>query len=69
MKTKIFCDIADISSIKKFNNKPIVKGSQLIQAMRKVVQKITNRTLKKYLKFAEINQFLLKCLLISKIYD
>jgi len=26
MKTKIFCDIADISSIKKFNNKPIVKG-------------------------------------------
>ena len=26
MKTKIFCDIADISSIKKFNNKSIVKG-------------------------------------------
>ncbi len=26
MKTKIFCDIADISSIKKFNDKPIVKG-------------------------------------------
>lgn len=26
MNTKIFCDIADISSIKKFNNKPIVKG-------------------------------------------
>ena len=26
MKTKIFCDIADISSIKKFNNKKIVKG-------------------------------------------
>ena len=26
MKTKIFCDIADLSSIKKFNNKKIVKG-------------------------------------------
>ena len=26
MNTKIFCDIADISSIKKFNKKPIVKG-------------------------------------------
>ena len=26
MYTKIFCDIADISSIKKFNNKSIVKG-------------------------------------------
>ncbi len=26
MNTKIFCDIADISSIKKFNNKLIVKG-------------------------------------------
>ena len=24
--TKIFCDIADISLIKKFNNKKIVKG-------------------------------------------
>ena len=26
MNTKIFCDIADISSIKKFNKKQIVKG-------------------------------------------
>ena len=26
MSTKIFCDIADISSIKKFNKKSIVKG-------------------------------------------
>ena len=26
MKTKIFCDIADLSSIKKFNKKKIVKG-------------------------------------------
>ena len=26
MNTKIFCDIADITSIKKFNNKSIVKG-------------------------------------------
>ena len=26
MNTKIFCDIADISSIRKFNNKSIVKG-------------------------------------------
>ena len=26
MKTKIFCDIADISTIKRFNKKKIVKG-------------------------------------------
>ena len=26
MNTKIFCDIADLSSIKKFNKKQIVKG-------------------------------------------
>ena len=26
MITKIFCDIADLSSIKKFNKKIIVKG-------------------------------------------
>ena len=26
MKTKIFCDIADIKTIKKFNKKKIVKG-------------------------------------------
>ena len=26
MKTKIFCDIADLYSIKKFNNKSIVRG-------------------------------------------
>ena len=26
MKTKIFCDIADLNSIKKFNNNKIVKG-------------------------------------------
>ena len=26
MATKIFCDIADLSSIKKFNKKNIVKG-------------------------------------------
>src|SRR6056300_664738 len=26
MNTKIFCDIADISSIKRFNKKQIVKG-------------------------------------------
>ena len=26
MKTKIFCDIADIKTIKKFNRKKLVKG-------------------------------------------
>ena len=26
MKTKIFCDIADIKTIKKFNKKKLVKG-------------------------------------------
>ena len=26
MKTKVFCDIAELSTIKKFNKKKIVKG-------------------------------------------
>ena len=32
MNTKIFCDIADLSSIKKFNKLNIVKVLQLILA-------------------------------------
>ena len=32
MNTKIFCDIADIPSIKKFNKKQIVKGFTTNQA-------------------------------------
>ena len=63
MTIKIFCDIADISLIKKFNNKSIVKGFTTNPTlMRKAEQKIINLTLNKYLKFAGINQFLLKYL-------
>ena len=32
MKTKIFCDIADLDSIKKYNKKDIVKGSAGVRA-------------------------------------
>ena len=46
---KIFCDIADLDLIKKFNKKKIGKGFTTNPSlMRKVVQKIINRTQKKY---------------------
>ena len=32
MTTKIFCDIAELDQIKRFNKKKLVKGLQLIQA-------------------------------------
>ena len=40
--TKIFCDIAELSKIKKFNKKKIVKGFTTNPSLiRKAVQKTT----------------------------
>ena len=67
MNTKIFCDIADLNLIKKFNKKKIVKGFTTNPSlMRKAGAKTINYIQKKYLKFVKINQFLLKYLLMIK---
>ena len=51
MSIKIFCDIADISLIKKFNNKPIVKGFTTNPSlMRKAGAKDYSKYSKKILK-------------------
>ena len=55
MNTKIFCDIADISSIKKFNNKSIVKGFTTNPSlMRKAGAKDYKSYSKKILKVCRI---------------
>jgi transaldolase len=52
MKTKIFCDIADLSSIKKFNKKNIVKGFTTNPSlMRKAGAKDYKSYSKQILKF------------------
>ena len=49
MKTKIFCDIAELDLIKRFNKKKIVKGFTTNPSlMRKQELKITNLTPRKY---------------------
>ena len=54
MNTKIFCDIADISSIKKFNNKSIVKGFTTNPSlMRKAGAKNYKSYSKQILKFCK----------------
>ena len=54
MNTKIFCDIADISSIKKFNNKSIVKGFTTNPSlMRKAGAKDYKSYSKEILKFCK----------------
>ena len=54
MNTKIFCDIADISSIKKFNNKSIVKGFTTNPSlMRKAGAKDYKSYSKKILKICD----------------
>ena len=54
MNTKIFCDIADISSIKKFNKKQIVKGFTTNPSlMRKAGAKDYKLYSKKILKFCK----------------
>ena len=54
MITKIFCDIADLSSIKKFNKKIIVKGFTTNPSlMRKAGAKDYESYSKKILKFCK----------------
>ena len=63
MTTKIFCDIADLTLIKKFNKKKIVKGFTTNPSlMRKAGAKDYRSYSKKYLKFVKKNQYLLKYL-------
>ena len=66
MSIKIFCDIADLNLIKKFNNKKIVKGFTTNPSlMRKAGAKTINYTRNKYLEFVKINLFHLKYLLMT----
>ena len=54
MKTKIFCDIADLTTIKKFNKKKIVKGFTTNPSlMRKAGAKDYKSYSKKILKFCK----------------
>ena len=63
--TKIFCDIADINEIKKFNKKKIVKGFTTNPSlMRKAGAKDYTKYSKDILAVTEINQFLVKYLQI-----
>ena len=64
--TKIFCDIADIKFIKKFNKKKIVKGFTTNPSlMRKAGAKNYKIIQKKFLKFVNLNLYLLKFLLMT----
>ena len=66
MNTKIFCDIADLSSIAKFNKKNIVKGFTTNPSlMRKAGAKDYKSYSKKIPIICNINQFHLKCLLTN----
>jgi transaldolase len=65
LNTKIFCDIAELDQIKKFNKKKIVKGFTTNPSlMRKAGAKDYKAYSKKFLKFAIINQYHLRYLLI-----
>jgi transaldolase len=66
LKTKIFCDIAELDQIKKFNKKKIVKGFTTNPSlMRKAGAKDYKSYSKKILKFVIINLFHLKYLLMN----
>ena len=59
--TKIFCDIADLHLIKKFNDKKIVKGFTTNPSlMRKAGAKNYENYSKKFLIFVRISPFLLR---------
>ena len=58
MKIKIFCDIADLKLIKKFNKKKLIKGFTTNPSlMRKAGAKNYKNYSKKILKYAIINLF------------
>ena len=49
IKTKIYCDIAELKLIKKFNKKKFIKGFTTNPSLMKMlVQKITCHILKKF---------------------
>ena len=63
MLTKIFCDIADIKQIRKFNKKNIVKGFTTNPSlMRKAGAKDYKLYSKKILNICKKNQYLLRFL-------
>ena len=64
--TKIFCDIADIKLIKKFNKKKIVKGFTTNPSLiRKAGAKDYKNYSLKLLRACKKNLFPLKCLQIN----
>ena len=67
MNTKIYCDIADLSSIAKFNKKSIVKGFTTNPSlMRKAGAQDYKSYSKKILKVCPKNLFHLKFLAMIK---
>jgi len=57
IKTKIFCDIAELKLIKKFSKKKIVKGFTTNPSlMKKVGAENYKHIQNKFLKFVPINQ-------------
>ena len=67
MKIKIFCDIADLKSIKLYNKKNIVDGFTTNPSlMRLAGAKDYKSYCLKILKICKKNQFLLRCLRITK---
>ena len=65
MNTKIFCDIADIIQIKKFNKKKIVKGfttnpSLMRKAGAKNYEAYSKKILKVYCYLIRLNKFFWK---------
>ena len=65
MKTEIYCDIADIKLIKKFNKKKIIKGFTTNPSlMRKAGAKNYEDYSKKILKVCKKNRFPLRYLVM-----
>ena len=68
MKTKIFCDSADLKTIKKFNTNPLVRGFTTNPSlMRKAGAKDYKNYSLKLLRVCKKNQFHLKFLPIHLI--
>jgi len=68
LNIKIFCDIAELDQIKKFNKKKIVKGFTTNPSlMRKAGAKDYKSYSKKFLKFVIINRYHLKYLLTNTV--
>ncbi len=58
IKTKIFCDTADIKTIKRLNKNPLVNGFTTNPSLMKLSgAKNYKIILKKYLKYVKRNQY------------